>query len=248
MEEKQIEQKAFQLGNYFHTDGEFLYHNNKKQSLSFIDKGRWKSTRRGKVVVIDFAFKGKNYELTQNSRLYIPKKPNTFVFLITDHIGKISIFPYKSKKLAIDAYDAVMSEARDKFGFSPIAISQFNRDVSNIARIKDSKGKLEPLMEDFKDTGNPAESADFVGSLFDPYRYSSYDSNGRYKGYSISQGTLSPIGGQRFRSFHVLKNSYGPAQIAYGMRFTGEIMRTDLLPLPDDPKLAAIYADIAAGH
>lgn len=244
----QLQRKAFALGSYFHTDYDFLYKNNVKQIISFEKHGKFKITKRGKVKYILFNYKNKVYELFENSNMYISHKANTFVFVVFDHIGKIKIPPYKSKKLAIDALDEVMSEARDKYEFSPIPISQFNRDVSNILRIKNSKESLVPLLEDFKDSGNPSESADLVVSLFDPYRYKSYDSNGMYQGYDITNGTLSPTGAQRFRSLHLLKNSYGLAQVAFGMQFTGELMHFKHLPSPDDKELAKIYEDIANGH
>jgi len=45
--------------------------------------------------------------------------------------------------------------ARDFFGYSPVLVSQFNRDISNPIRIKN--GDVEPQLEDFADSSSDAE-------------------------------------------------------------------------------------------
>jgi hypothetical protein len=181
-----------------------------------------------------------------NETIYVLKTPNTYVFIILDHLGKLR---GDSKKSAIDEMDLILSMARDNYYMSPIAVSQFNRSVGDITRIKFSSGSLEPQLSDYKDSSNPAESADLVIAPFDAYRYNSYSKEGLYHGYNVANSmnpsTLSPSGNQRFRSLHVLKNSYGPSQITYGMRFTGEVMDFKLLPLPNDPELIKVYEEIA---
>jgi hypothetical protein len=185
-------------------------------------------------------------EIFPNQVKYVLRKSNTFFYILLDHIGKLR---GDSKKNSIDEVDEILSTARDNYQMSPIAISQFNRAIGDITRIKFANGSLEPTLDDFKDSGNPTESADLILSIFDPYRYHSFSKEGLYHGYNIADSmnpsTLSPSGNQRFRSLHVLKNSYGPSQITYGMRFTGEVMDFKLLPLPNDPALIKVYEEIA---
>lgn len=211
-----------------------------------------KETIRGKLPFIRLKYKGRYLEITPNSSVYILKKPNTFVQIVIDHIGKTKLGKFMIKKQAVDELDEVLCNARDLYGFMPIVISQFNRGVGNIQRLKHSEGDLSPILEDFKESGCPTESADLVLSVFDPYRYKSYDNDGLYKGYNIASEskpcTLTPDGlNQRFRSLHILKNSYGPSQITFGLRFTGEVMDFKLLPLPGTKELDKIYAEIATG-
>ena len=205
-----------------------------------------KETQEGKLPFRRLTIKEETFDLFPNQSKWILKDPNTFFFILLDHLGKLK---GTNKKASIDEIDEVLSVARDDYQFSPIAISQFNRAIGEFGRIKFANGDLSPTLDDFKDSGNPSESADLILSIFDPYRYKSYDNQGVYKGYSIASGpcTLTPSGIQRFRSFHVLKNSYGPSQITYGMRFTGEVMDFKLLPLPNSPDMNRIYAEIAQG-
>jgi len=241
-----IENLRRRLGTLITTDNTTLYQEGvpKKQF-----SGETKNTKKGNVSIITFTYKNKVYTMKQNDKLYIPNNPNMIVYIVIDHVGKIKLDGYNTKKQSIDALDEILTEARDIYGFNPIVISQFNRSLSDITRMKYSKGNLEPMYEDFKETGNPVESADLVLSLFNPYKYQSYDDKGQYKGYNIKHGLLTPGGSQRFRSLHILKNSFGIDQITFGLRFTGESMYFSTLPHPDDlNNLAKVYEDIAIGN
>ena len=241
-----IKRLRLKLGTWFTTDEKQMYENGKPTGLRF--KGDVIKTKRGDVPIVNFQHKGKFYQLKQNDKLYIYNNPKTIVNIVADHIGKTKIDSYGTKKLAIDALDSVMADARDSFSFNPILISQFNRSLSDINRLKYSKGNLEPMYEDFKDSGNTVESADLVLSLFNPYKYNSYDEGGMYKGYDILHGTLAPSGSQRFRSLHVLKNSFGIDNVTFGLLFMGETMHFETLPRPDETtKLREIYKKIAQG-
>src|SRR5690606_7813432 len=65
---------------------------------------------------------------------------------------------------------------RDVYGYSPIKVSQFNRSIANPTRIKN--GDVEPMLEDFKESGNIVEDAEIILSLFDPMRYKVPDPSG----------------------------------------------------------------------
>ena len=103
-------------------------------------------------------------------------------------------------------------------------------------------------MEDFKDTGNLTESADLVLSLFDPGRYKSWNAQGEYMGYNIEHSTRTPIGQQRARSLHVLKNTFGFDNNRVMLKFTGESMHFSTMPrVTDTVALNKMYKDISAG-
>jgi len=235
------------LGTLYTTDNLRLYIEGKPTERLF---GKtYRTTKRGNIPVIRFRVKegGKVYELEQNKKLFIPNKTNMICMIVLDHIGKIRLDGYSSKKEALDALDAILADTRD-MGFIVIPIAQFNRSLSDITRMKYSKGNLEPMYEDFKDTGNTVESADLVLSIFNPYKYQSWDDKGEYKGFKIKTGTVSPTGSQRFRSLHIIKNSFGVDNLTYGLKFLGESMYFSTLPKPSEfTKLAKAYEEIAQG-
>jgi hypothetical protein len=76
----------------------------------------------------------------------------------------------------IDEFDKMSDElryARDFYGYSPVVVSQFNRDISNPMRLKN--GDVEPQLEDFADSSSTQNDADVVLSSFltrMPHRFS----------------------------------------------------------------------------
>lgn len=247
-----IEEAAKRLGIYIHSDDLQVYKNGIPiPNAAFSDK-YMRGSYRGKVPYLKLSFNGVSFEIGQNEDVYLPKKPNTFLFIVIDHIGKTALGKKMIKKAAIDELDEVLARARDNYYFNPIVISQFNRDIADPQRLKLSGGNLEPILEDFKESGNTQESADLILSIFDPYRYRAYDNDGMYKGYRINSVThpctLTPSGVQRFRSLHILKNSYGVANVTYGMKFLGEVMTFQLMPPPDHSDMNTVYAEIATNN
>ena len=239
-----IDRLARKLGDVYHTDSAHIYKNDK--FIKALNTDQFIVTRYGKRLFTRFTINNKQYTLYQNDSIYVTLKPSV-VFIVIDHIGKVKI--EKNKKETLDRLDDVLSNARDKYSFSPIAISQFNRAVGNIDRQKLHKGNLAPILEDFKDTGNLTESADLVLSLFDPARYSSWDAQGEYKGINIRDSTITPIGQQRTRSLHILKNTFGYDNAQILLRFTGESMFFSTMPLvTDTTAISKMYKEISKGE
>jgi hypothetical protein len=242
--ERDIDRLAKRLGNYFYTDEVHIHQNGK--IVGTMDPNQFIVTKYGKKLFKRLNFQDKTYTLYQNDSIYIPKK-ESLIFIVLDHIGKIR-YEIGGKKFTLDKLDQILSNARDKYMFSPIAISQFNRGIGETDRQKLHKGDLSPTLEDFKDTGNLTESADLVISLFDPARYKSYNAQGEYKGYNIQDNMITPQGQQRARSLHVLKNTFGYANTTTVLRFTGESMYFQSLPKPTETlALDKIYKEIAQG-
>jgi hypothetical protein len=138
--------------------------------------------------------------------------------LVVDHIGLLrGEKGLGTKKEVIDKLSEHMRNARDLYGFSPVLVSQFNRDIANPIRIKN--GDVEPMLEDFKDSGGTQEDADVVISLFDPMRYKVPDPIG----YDLGK-LRNPINGNKmYRCLKVLKNSYGVDDVRFGLAFQPEI-------------------------
>lgn len=169
-------------------------------------------------------------------RLYIPQDPRKIILIIKDHLGLIR--REKNLNLRKEIIDKVSEDDRynrDFFGATNVHISQFNRDISNPTRLKN--GDVEPMLEDFKDSGSTQEDADVVISLFDPSRYKVPDPSR----YDLDK--LTHQGDLKYRSIKILKNSYGVANIRIGMGFQGALGMFKELP-PLDQMTDTTYENI----
>jgi hypothetical protein len=156
-------------------------------------------------------------QIDRYNKKYIPNDENVITLVVIDHIGLLKpIKDYPTKKALIDKMSDELRYARDFYGFSPVVVSQFNRDIANIARIKN--GDLEPQLEDFADSSQTQNDADVVLALFDPMRYKVPDPSG----YDLNK-LIDSTGAKFFRSARVIKNSYGSDDIRIGLAFYGEI-------------------------
>lgn len=160
-----------------------------------------------------FLNNGREEDLNEHRKIYIPNNPNLIVLKIKDHSGLIKKESgLNTKKDVIDKASEDDRRERDYYGGSIVEVSQFNRDISSPLRLK--SGDVEPMLEDFKDTGSTQEDADIVLSLFDPMRYKVADPSG----YDLSRLRTSD-GIKKYRSLKILKNSYGGDDVRIGLAF-----------------------------
>lgn len=165
--------------------------------------------------VDDFAARNGRIEGGEYNKIYIPNNENQIVIPIIDHLGLTKTgkdFP--SKKEAIDKVSEHFQKFRDFYGYSPVAVSQTNRDLGSF--IYKGVDNLEPTLDHAKESGRPAEDADVVMSLFQPSRYKTSDPS-----YHVPSFLDPSTGGDYFRSVKILKNSYGEADVRCGMGFMG---------------------------
>jgi hypothetical protein len=156
-------------------------------------------------------------QLDQYNKRYIPNDDNEVTLVIVDHIGLLKTTKDQpTKKQAIDKMSDELRYARDFYGYSPVVVSQFNRDISNIMRLKN--GDVEPRLEDFKESSSTQDDADVVLALFDPMRYKVADPSG----YDLNKLT-DEFGAKYFRSVRLIKNSYGEDDVRIGLGFLGQI-------------------------
>ena len=167
---------------------------------------------------------GKIEHINEFDRVYIPNHENEIVIVVADHIGKLKLTKdLNTKKKAIDKMSDEFSFARDLYGYVPVAVSQFNRDIANPIRLKN--GDVEPNLEDFKESGQPADDCDVALALFDPMRYKVDDPSG----YDLNK-LVDPFGAKYFRSLRLIKNSYGEDGVRIGLGFLGSIGMFKELP------------------
>jgi len=157
---------------------------------------------------------GRFEQVNEYTKIYIPNHPNEIVIPIIDHYGLVKPEKSMSKKEAIDKLSEYCQLFRDQYGYSPVGVSQINRDLGSSMNRKIEN--LEPTLDHIKESGNPGEASDIVISLFQPSRYKTEDIN-----YSVSNFIDPNTGGDFFRSLKVLKNSYGEADLRIGMSFMG---------------------------
>lgn len=229
-----------------------------EKTPTYIDRFSPSKTKKldsGDVVEIVTAnHKGEVYELKRDERFYIPNRPKEITVVIADHLGKFVASPgLSTKKAIVDKASEHNSDFRDIFGYSPVAISQFNRAIGDIQRVKHADGDLAPILEDFKDSAGSQEDADLVLALFNPYRYKSYDEFGMYKGYNVRDRMVNQAGFNRYRLLTILKNSYGIDDVDFGLKFLGEVNDFKTLPKPgpggaSTPELEQVYNQIQQGY
>ena len=173
----------------------------------------------------DYAEKhGRIVEVDKYNRKYIPNDENAITLVVVDHIGLLKTTKdYNTKKQSIDKMSDELRYARDMYGFSPVVVSQFNRDISNPTRIKN--GDVEPQLEDFADSSSTQNDADVVLALFDPMRYKVEDPSG----YQLDK-LKDEFGAKYFRSVRLIKNSYGEDDVRIGLGFLGQIGMFKELP------------------
>lgn len=150
---------------------------------------------------------------------YVPNDPNLYTIIVVDHISLIKKERGFVTKELIDKLSEYMIILRNKCNFTPIIIQQLNRAGNDPVRIR--TGKMEPMLSDFKDSGNTVNDCNVCLSLFSPVRYEMET----HRKYKILDGL-----GPRYRSLSILKNRDGEADKTVGLQFIGEVGHFQELP------------------
>lgn len=167
-------------------------------------------------------------QLDEFNKVYIPDNENEVTIVIIDHVGLTKTTKDQAtKKAAIDKLSDELRYVRDFYGYTPVVVSQFNRDIANPMRIKN--GDVEPQLEDFKESSQTQDDADVVLALFDPMRYKVADPSG----YTLEK-LKDEFGAKYFRSLRLIKNSYGEDDVRIGLGFLGQIGMFKELPRRKD--------------
>lgn len=146
---------------------------------------------------------------------YISNDPNLYNLIIIDHASLIRKERGFSTKELIDKMSEYLILLRNKCNYIPVVIQQLNRSGNDPTRIK--MDKMEPMLSDFKDSGNTIQDCNVCMALFSPSRYEIAN----HRGYLINpqQNGLNT----RYRSLSILKNRDGEADKVLGLQFLGEI-------------------------
>jgi replicative DNA helicase len=203
------------------------YMNNMEDVITIID-GPENAVGVAKELRAHALKNGRIEQIDEYNKRYIPDDPNTVTIVVIDHIGLLKTTKDQpSKKEAIDKMSDELRYARDFYGYTPVVVSQFNRSISNIARLKN--GDVEPQLEDFAESSSTQNDADVVLALFDPLRYKVADPSG----YDLEK-LKDQFGAKYFRSLRLIKNSYGEDDVRIGLGFMGQIGMFKELPRRKD--------------
>ena len=171
---------------------------------------------------------GRIEQVDEYNKRYFPNNENEITIVVIDHIGLLKLTKDQTnKKAAIDKMSDELRYARDFYGYTPVVVSQFNRDINNPMRIKN--GDVEPQLEDFADSSQTQNDADIVLALFDPMRYKVADPSG----YDLDK-LKDQYGAKYFRSLRLIKNSYGEDDVRIGLGFMGQVGMFKELPRKRD--------------
>lgn len=156
---------------------------------------------------------GKIEEIDEYNKVFIPNDPNVIYLNLYDHIGlSRGEKELATKKDVVDKICADSRHLRDFYGMTNVQLSQFNREISNVSRLKDKE--VEPRLEDFSNSSESQNDADVILSLFDPLRYKVACPSG----YDLEKLRDSE-GRKYYRSLQILKNSYGIEGVRCGLGF-----------------------------
>jgi replicative DNA helicase len=188
--------------------------------------------KHGKFVFEEYNSKDKE-EVKTRIVGYRENDPSLYTIVILDHVGLMRRERGFNKKENIDKLSEYFVFFRNICKFTPVAVSQFNRELSKIDRLKFSGEDLQPTIEDFKDTGSLSEDASMVIGLFNPTKYSHLSGHIGYDLKKIGKG---------YRSAHILASRNTETQVNISLHLDGETGLYRELPLPDNQKeLEKVY-------
>ena len=165
--------------------------------------------------------KNGKFKETDNRKIYIPDNPKMVYLVVIDHLSLVMRGEGRTLKEEMDLISAYLVTLRNKCRISPVVIMQANRNQASNDRRK--AGMVNMSITDLKDTGSPAQDAEVILSLLDPYK----EKLTSYRGYDVRQL------GRHFRILTVLKNRYGESDVELGCAFYGNISYFAELPMPD---------------
>lgn len=111
---------------------------------------------------------GKFKKLGKRILSYIPHDPRKTTIVVTDHLRKLILERGWQKKQTVDKYIEYTVDIRNWCNYTFVHIIHLNRNMTKMDRLKNFSDLLYPNSDDIKDTGNLAEDADYVFTLFNP--------------------------------------------------------------------------------
>ena len=172
---------------------------------------KMKESSAGRYAIV----KEEGPDISPYQHKYIQNDPHAITIWLVDYIQASTSEQGFNDKQKLDKLSEYARHLRDIYHFTPVMVSQLNRDISDTFRRV--KTTLQPEDKDFAGSSSMYNDCDFGMILFNPHKYGLT----QYMDYLIPSMT-SPTGENRFRSLSLLKNTYGPDNIALGFLYVGE--------------------------
>lgn len=99
---------------------------------------------------------------------YTPRNSKKWTIVITDHLRKLPTERGWNLKQTVDKYLEYSIELKNWCQWTFVHIIHLNRSMADVQRMKQYGDLLYPTSDDIKDTGNMAEDADYVLTMFNP--------------------------------------------------------------------------------
>jgi replicative DNA helicase len=158
---------------------------------------------------------------------YVATNPNLYSIVVIDTINLADMDSgHETVKSSIDRISRILVWFRNKCGFTPIVIQQFNAEISAVDRAR--YGIKTPLLRDFEDSKRTTKDANVVFGLFEPIRHLKQDET-LFMGYDI--GILKSW----FRSLHLIKHRNGQSNKFIPLQYKGAV--GIFSQLPDSPQM-----------
>ena len=154
-------------------------------------------------------------EATRYQPVYEPDDKKHITLGVIDHLQALKGERNYTNKQNLDKMSEYARIIRDLYGMSPVIVNQMNRDIASTYRRVNTS--LLPEDKDFSGSSSMYFDCDVAGILFNPYKYQVDDVIG-WK----PEKCINEYGINRFRSFHLLKNTYGPDNQIFAYQFIGE--------------------------
>jgi hypothetical protein len=197
---------------------------------------------------LKFAQKWGTFKKDANGKIdydsYVPNDPNQIVLVVTDHISLVErdydpeIKNYLNQMQSIARWHTAYGKRilTKKWNWAMLNIQQ--QSLESEKQQYTMKGdsiisKILPTLDGLANNKEVARDDYVVFGLFAPDRYAIKE----YKGYHIANNTPQSFG-DRFRSFHLLKNRFGHPNKILPLYFDGRYNYFKEMCLPTDPKFA----------
>jgi replicative DNA helicase len=158
---------------------------------------------------------------------YIPNNPNEYNVIVVDHIALLQFERGFTLKENLDKMSEYFVRLRNLFGYTILALQQFNSSLSSVERQKFKGVDLSPQQSDFKDSTNMYQDCDIAIGLMNPYKMGMEEC----LGYNIKKSGTSNNLGKSFRMLKVIKNRLGADDVAIGLYFQPTAGRFEELPI-----------------
>lgn len=99
---------------------------------------------------------------------YKPYNPDKHIIVVTDHLRRLIPERGYTLKQTVDKYIEYTCDIRNWCAWTFIHVIHLNRSLTDVDRLKSFNDLLFPNADDIKDTGNLAEDADYLFTMFAP--------------------------------------------------------------------------------